>query len=147
MMIGTLETLTDVRLRNGVTVRVLRYHTKYGECSDSNEQSDSDLGCPQVALLVSVWLDEEDASEFHLWRSSSRLWWRLDSEQSKQTQSDRRYELHLLACERSKSAGMGVGGAQAAWRPVPYLLTVQWPDKATLERVGATPANRNCFRD
>ncbi|WP_170292330.1 hypothetical protein [Xanthomonas maliensis] len=154
MTFNTLELVAKSDLKNGVSILVWRYSTKYGE-GDCDRSAGSDTkSCPRVGLLVSTRWEMEEQSRFALWSISDRRWWRVAGPVGSKaigtfddhgTQSD----LMLYACEASSSVASGASQPTPSdnWHAVPYRLHVGAFDQVRLTRLPEQAPQRNCFGD
>jgi hypothetical protein len=154
---NTLDLVAKADLKNGVSILVWRYSTKYGEgnCDRGAGPVGSDAKtCPRVGLLVSTRWELEDNSKFALWNVSDRQWWRVagtvDSRKPGVFENHGEVsDLVLYACEASEMVEKGTIDPTASdnWHAVPYRLEVGAYNEVSLKRLPEQGPQRNCMGD
>lgn len=154
---NTLDLVARTNMKNGVSVIIWRYSTKYGEggCDRGVGPVGIDAKtCPRVGLLISTRLELEDNSKFSLWSISDRQWWRvagpIDSRELGIFESNGQVSSILLyACEASTTVENGSVDPSASdnWHAVPYRLEVGEYNQVSLKRLADPNPKHNCFGD
>ncbi|OAX55728.1 hypothetical protein [Xanthomonas graminis] len=155
--INTLDLVAKSDLKNGVSIAVWRYSTKYGEGDCDRGAGTAGAGaksCPRVGLLVSTRWELEDNSKFALWSVSDRQWWRVAGAVDSRTpgkfdDQGTTSDLVLYACEASRNVATGSVQPSLSdnWHAVPYRLRVGAYDQVSLVRLPEQGPQRNCFGD
>jgi hypothetical protein len=118
-----LTPMATRKLASGVTVGVWRYTEKSGVCERGREAAT----CPRIALLVSTTPDSQGEAQFGLWSSSSRLAWRVSSDQPGAGGGGAEdLDFRLEACEAPSAVDAGAARPHPGddWRWSAYALKI-----------------------
>lgn len=141
-LFGTMKLLANRDTANGVSISIFSVLDKLGECENSSglPVGANARTCPRGSILISTTLQLEGASKFKLYKTSSRLEWKLPNAVIPKTIQPHPYHTILLACEASSAIDKGSRDGTDAdrWHYVEYELVISDFDKIVLTRLSDT---------